>query len=1181
MGVIRMAASMARRFLLAPATAPLAAALLLAAAGSAARATDPAEDGAPPVDFQRQIRPLLADRCFTCHGPDDATREADLRLDVREAAFADRGGYAAVVPGASDDSELLRRVSDPDDPMPPRGAGEPLTADEVALVERWIDEGAPWSEHWAFVAPVRPEPPAVERADWPAGDVDRFVLARLEAAGLAPSPEAARETLARRVTLDLTGLPPALDELDAFLADDAPGAYERLVDRLLASPRFGEALAREWLDAARYGDTHGFHFDNERSLWPWRDWVIDAFNDNKPFDAFTVEQLAGDLLAGPTTDQLVATGFNRCNPTTGEGGLIEDEYLVRYAVDRVDTTATVWMGLTMGCAQCHDHKYDPISQREFYSFFAFFNSVDESANDGNALVPPPSVAVPSPEQAARKAELELAIAALEHELDGPLPAVDAAQAQWERDAAARERWLPLDPLLLESSGGSALRLLDDGSVLATGPNPERDTFTVVARVADARSLRALRLELLPDASFEEGGVGRAENGNVVLARIDCEVAPAAQPGALAPLAWSAAYADYEQMDFPARAAIDADPETGWAIDGRSDARVALFVAAAAPAFDGPAVVRVRLQHESRFARHVIGRFRLSVAADETLAPATLGPWRTLGPFEHESASAALAAQHDVDVASSAWTERADFGDGVANLLAGERCATYVHRTIESPEARALEVALGSDDGLAVLLNGELLLERDVLRPLAPDQERVRLPLRAGTNELVLKVANEAGGYGFRFRVVAEELGGLPLGVARVLALAPDARTDAERVRLRDHYRANHAPAWRERRAELDAERAALAALDAQVPRTMVMRERAEPRPARVLARGSYATPGDPVEPGVPSVLPPLESSDGARATRLELARWLVRPDHPLTARVAVNRAWLRYFGRGLVASAEDFGTRGAHPTHPELLDWLATEFVRSGWDVKALHRLIVTSATYRQSSRARPDAAALDPANALLARAPRLRLPAEAIRDGALAIGGLLVERVGGPSVRPYQPSGLWRVVAYPTSNTATFQRGEGDALWRRSLYTFWKRTSPPPTMALFDAPTRESCTVRRARTNTPLQALALMNDEQFVEAARTLAERMLRASGGDDAATAAHGFRLATSRAPDADEVAVLVRLARAQREELRADPAAAHALLAVGEAPVDESFDPVELAAWTLVASAILNLDETITRG
>jgi len=1160
--------------------------LLATCAGllASARAIEPAFEHAEPVDFARDIRPILADKCFLCHGPDEGTREADLRLDLAHAATEDRGGYAAIVPGDADASEVVLRILDDIDPMPPVKSDLALTDHEKALMRRWVEEGAEWQEHWSYVRPIRSAVPDVTTPGNSA--IDAFIRARLEVEGLTHSAEADRATLIRRVTLDLTGIPPTVREIDDYLADEAPGAYERVVDRLLASPRYGEARARAWLDAARYGDTHGFHLDNERTIWPYRDWVIRAYNDNKPFDEFTVEQLAGDLLPDPTLEQRVATGFNRCNPTTAEGGLIDAEYLVKYAVDRVETTSTVWLGTTMGCTVCHDHKFDPFTQKEFYELFAFFNSIDENASDGNARDPKPVVKVPDAEQTASLAAMAIELTGLGERMQAPMPDTDAAQAAWQRLALAEMsgRWQRTQVDTVTSSGGAEITRLEDDSWLVSGANPAKDTYEILGRVSGS-GLRALQLELLTDESFVGGGAGRATNANIVLTGVQVAIALDAEDAEFTDVALKSAWADFSQQDYNIVASIDGDPQTGWAIDARKEGRVALFFPAEPRSFEGGARIRVRLAHESVHSQHTIGRFRIATTEDASFGPARLGDWSTIGPFvgadRREVFDTAYGPEEGVDletpIREQSWTAHPEYADGAVHMLPGEISATYLVREIHSPSARNMAITLGSDDGIRVWLNGVEVLSNDVPRAVALDQERLQLRLEEGRNELLLKIANYGGGYGFAFRVEDEDVGGLPLDV--VHALQSGSEDPEQQAVLREHYRRAHSPEWRtldEARIAKESERTAL---DAMIPTTMVMQERAEPRPAHVLTRGQYDQLAEEVQRGVPAALPPLPAE--AEADRLALARWLVDPAHPLTARVTVNRLWMEMFGQGLVATAEDFGSRGSWPTHPELLDWLAVEFVESGWDVKAMLRLLVTSASYRQSARVTDELERLDPNNALYARGPRFRLGAEAVRDSALAVSGLLVEELGGPSVKPYQPPGLWKVVGYTSSNTANFVRDDGEALYRRSLYTFWKRTSPPPTMQIFDAPTRESCVVQRARTNTPLQALALLNDEQFVEAARGFAGRMLHEGGASTDERLRWGYRSATARSAGEEQLAVLQRVLEGARREFEADPDSARALLGVGESLPDPDLSPVELAAWTVLANTLLNLDAFVTRG
>ncbi|MHC4946917.1 MAG: DUF1553 domain-containing protein [Planctomycetota bacterium] len=1151
---------------------------------------------AAAVDFNRDIRPILSDRCFQCHGPDGAARQAGLRLDTPDGAFAPRrDDRAAVTPGDPAASLLLERITaaHADDRMPPPGSNKTLREDEIELLRRWIEAGATWQTHWSFVPPAPVPPPAVGDESWPRNPVDRFVLARLEAEGLAPADEATRETLLRRVTFDLTGLPPTLAEIDAFLADESPDAYERVVDRLLASPRYGERMAMAWLDVARYADTHGYHYDNERTMWPWRDWVIDAYNRNLPFDAFTVQQLAGDLLPGATLDQRIATGFNRNHGISWEGGIIPEEYLVEYVVDRVQTTSTAWLGLTVGCARCHEHKFDPVSQREFYEFAAFFNTIPEKGADGLEGNAVPLISAPVGDDATRLADLEAGIARLEEAYDAPRPELDEARARWERETAdAWERsWTILPPFAAKAAGGAELVPQDDGSVFAEGPHPQIETYEIVA-FTDLTDIRAIRLDAMADERLPRGGPGRAFHANYVLSELEVEIAPVADPAAAVPVELVAAHADHSQPGFFVGRTVDGSAETGWAVERArfGEDRVAVFVPRAPFGFESGTALRFRLRYDSPYRQHAMGRVRLAVTTDAALAaalaPCELGPWRLAGPFPAESAAAARATDFgpEASLDTVTWTPRPDLADGVVHALPEDRnAATYLHRTITSPDERRVVLSFGSDDALAVWVNREPAHASDAPRGAAPDQDLVTVRLRPGRNDLLVKVTNFDGPSAVYFEKRDDDGLDPPLPVMAKLQRAPDERGDDQRRELRDHYLAAHSDEARALLADLADRRAERDRLTAAIPTVMVMQEMDEPRPTFMLGRGRYDQPGEQVTPGVPGVLPGLPAD--APADRLGLARWLTDPGHPLTARVAVNRHWQMHFGRGLVDTPDDFGAQGSPPSHPALLDWLALELVRSGWDVKAMHRLIVTSATYRQSSAAPPALRARDPGNRLLARGPRFRLPAEMIRDAALAASGLLVERVGGPPVKPYQPEGLWKEVGsdFEAFSANVYRRGTGDDLYRRSMYTFWKRTLPPPALQTFDAPTRELCVVRRSRTNTPLQALVLMNDPTYVEAARFLAQRTLREvdDGAGALARAAFAFRVVTSRRPTPREVALLVGLYREQHAAFGKDPELVRGLLGVGDGTHPADLDRTELAAWTVVATTLLNLDEAITKG
>jgi len=1036
----------------------LASALILAGIARAGAAEGP--------DFGREILPILAENCFTCHGPDARARKADLRLDLKEGAL--RPEDPVIVPGQSDASELILRVAsdDPEEVMPPPGSGHKLTSRQVEALRRWVDSGAKWGRHWAFEPPRRAEPPATRDRTWPRNPVDRFVLARIEAEGLAPSPEADRPRLIRRVSLGLTGIPPTSEEVAAFLADPTPGAYDRLVDRLLASPRYGERMAMDWLDAARFADTNGYQNDFARTMWPWRDWVIGAFNRNQPFDRFLVEQVAGDLLPDASTAQKVATGFNRNNRTVTEAGSIEEEWRVENAVDRVETTTTAFLGLTMGCARCHDHKFDPISQREFYRFFAFFNSVNEKGvyteQRGNV---PPLLPLPGPEHRDRLARLGAAIADAERSAKQREADLPARQMAWERDRQAGPA--PTEPT------DWAVRLGLDGDLRRSGPGSEpayrgEGPPTWV----DGPSGRAIRLDGKPDSFVEAGpvdGLDRADRftyGGWVRPRGDGAVLSKMDEGQ--------AYLGLDLL-----------------IEG---GKVEVHLVHAWP--DDAIKVTTREVLPKDAWSHVL------VAYD--------GSGKASGVAVYvDGRPAAVDVQADKLSGTIATEQPLRLGRRTASIpLSGDLADLRVYRrTLPADEARAVA-------------------DRPAVEAARTPEDR-----RSGVQkDLLAKLLRST---------IAADLKGARDEVARL----------------------------RKERAESEKD----------VPSVMVMEELAKPRETFLLKRGQYDQPdkAQPVEPGVPANLPTLPSD--APRNRLGLAEWLASPENPLTARVAVNRIWQHHFGTGLVKTADNFGLQGEAPSDLELLDWLASEFVRSGWDVKAIHRLIVTTATYRQSSRADPALIARDPENRLLARGPRHRLAAEVVRDNALAITGLLVERVGGPSVKPYQPAGLWEELA-GGAGEGPYVQAKGADLYRRSLYTYRKRTVPHPALATFDAPSREVCQVRRARTNTPLQALELLNDVTYVEAARRLAGLMLAEGGATPDDRIAYAFRRALARDPSAREREVIGRgLGRYRRAF--ADPAEAERFLRHGESPPAPGADPSELAAYAATAAVILNLDETIS--
>jgi hypothetical protein len=1051
------------------------------------QAADPARSG---VDFDREVRPILSDNCFACHGPDDNQRQANLRLDTKEGTFADRGGYQVLIPGDAANSRLYQRISHEQEiaRMPPPGSERKLTPQQIETIRRWIDQGAAWEKHWSYVPPQRPELPAVAAVDGkprPRNPIDAFVLARLEKEGLKPSPEADKRTLLRRAAFDLTGLPPTPEEVKAFVEDTSNNAYEKAVDRLLKSPHYGERMAIQWLDLARYADTHGYHIDSYRQMWQWRDWVISAFNHNLPFDKFVLWQLAGDLLPNPTREQRLATAFNRNHMINFEGGAIPEEYHVEYVVDRVETTSTVFLGMTMGCARCHDHKYDPIKQKDFYRFFAFFNNVSDKGLDGirgNAI---PVMTLPSNEQETRLAELKKAITASQHAL--PDFELGKLRLSWEETAL---KTIPAPP-----AEGLVAHYELDGDVHDTSGHYHHGA--VQGKI-----------------SYADGRVGK-----------------------------SAAFGQETK-------AVELGPIGGF---GRGDA------------FSFAFWLRVTGRNETALLRKADSEngfrgYALIVDEVEPFPEQLKRGFHVRFRMAHRWPEDALEIQTKERLIQSDWYHIALTYDG-SGKAAGARLwvngkprgteTTHDALSGDIRNEQFLELARASVESFGGQIDDLRIYER-ALRPDEVEQLAVHEPIRA---------------------ILAATL-------ARGSAPPLAARTCEQEEQVRSYYMSHVVPQpYRETYAEWKKLKDERDQLEKSLPNVMVMDDMESPRDTFVLGRGDYRNKGEKVTAGVPAVLPPLP--DGAPANRLGLAKWLLDPGNPLTARVAVNRFWQTFFGTGLVRTAEDFGSQGEAPSHPELLDWLATEFVRSGWDVQAIQRLIVTSATYRQASRVTPDMLERDPENRLLARMSRFRLPAEVVRDNALAISGLMNAKIGGPSVYPYQPPGLWEEMAYGDIHTAQhYKPSHGADLYRRSLYTVWKRTVPPASLATFDAPDREKCTVRRARTNTPLQALVLLNDPTYVEASRLLAERMIREGGQDPAARVRRGYLLSLAREPAPSERDVLLTIAARQREEFQAHPDEARQLLGVGEHPPYGKLNPVELAAWTTVASTILNLDETITK-
>ncbi len=1012
------------------------------------------------VRYNRDIRPIMSDTCFKCHGP--GTLEAGLRLDVRDEALkAADSGETPIVPGKPDESELVRRVlsDDSGEVMPPPGANKTLSAEQKGLIRRWVEQGAPYEKHWSFEAPQKATPPAItpgpgERDS--RNPIDAFIADRLRREGLVMSPEADRETLIRRVALALTGLPPTVAEVDEFLSDTVADAYDKLVDRYLASERFGEGQARHWLDVARYADTHGLHLDNERQMWAYRDWVIGAFNRNLPFDQFTIEQLAGDLLPDATLDQLTATGFIRCNVTTGEGGSIDAEWVYRNAVDRAMTTAEAWMGLTAGCCVCHNHKFDPVAMKDFYSLYAFFHSAADPPLDGNALLTPPSLKLARPEDQQKLAEFDARIAAKQKQFDDQAAAIaytDPATSQPPPPAQTLEQvWLDDE-------------FPSGGRVFASPGHP-----TTYVTAAD----------------------GQVLSGQKAVKRVDKGLAQDVVEGT-------------SPLEIP--------PE------GK------LFANVWIEPQDPPKTLMLQYFKGGWLHRAVWGDYdAIDWGARNTTERVLIGPLPQPGQWARlEVEAAQLGLKAGDQVTGFALTQ---FGGTVFWDLVG--------------------VAGRSDP--------------------AADPRR----------SLLAWWKQQTG----------KDTPGVPGDLNQVLKAGPDMKPAPEvEKKLRDYYLQNICldtrPQLEPLAKELTAVKQQREDFDKSIPSTFIFRDLAQPRESFVMLRGNYNTPGDKVEPDVPAILPPLRKDDPARrANRLDLARWLVSPEHPLTARVTVNRFWQQLFGIGLVKTSYDFGSQGELPSHPELLDWLAVSFRESGWDVKQLLRQMVTSATFRQASRVTPELVQRDPENRLYARGPRFRLDAEQLRDNALFVSGLIQLQMGGRGVNPYQPPNIWEPVGFVGSNTANYRQDSGPALYRRSIYVFFKRTAPPPFMVNFDAPNREAFCTRRDRSNTPLQALQLMNDIQHFEAARGLAERMLSAGGGTAQERIAYGYRLVLARRPAPEEVAVVQALLEKQLARYQQAPEAAAKAIRNGESVPQAGLAEPELAAYTLVANLLLNLDETVTR-
>ena len=984
------------------------------------------------IDFNRDIRPILSENCYFCHGPDKNKRKADLRFDTHDGLFSTMKGHAVVVPGKPDQSELFLRVTDPDpnQRMPDPKSNKRLSDREIALLRKWIEQGAPWKGHWSYLPLSRPAAPEIHDPGFVKNDLDRFILAGLKDAGLRHAREADRVTLIRRVSFDLTGLPPKEEDVQAFVNDPSPDAYGKLVDRLLASPQYGERMAAWWLDLVRYADSIGYHSDNPMNVWPFRDYVINAFNSNKPFDQFTREQLAGDLLPGSTQEQKVASAYNRLIETTEEGGAQPKEYAVKYECDRVRNVSTVWMAGTMGCCQCHDHKFDPYSQKDFYSMAAFFADIQEAPTGRRE----PGMSVLNDSQATELKKFDDRIADLKKQLETQTPELASAQEQWQKHIQddAKVAWTVLEPASVKSRGGTELKPQPDGSILGA-KFPNKDTFTIAANT-DLTGITGVRLEALPDPSLPATGPGAAPNGNFVLTGFQVSL------GKGKPVKLVRASADHSQDSYPVASALQLNAASGWAVLPEiGKAHEAIFEPAEPIALKGTAKITFTLQFNSQFAQHEIGRFRISVTTSD--AP-------------------------------------------------GQR---------EVPPEN-LRAALKSD---------------------------------------------------------------------------PSSWTDVQRKDVGAYYR-TIAPVLQPVREQLAAAEKSKADFEAAVPKCLVSIS-GTPRVTRLLHRGNWQDDsGDVESPAVPHFLTqPRVHKD--RLTRLDLADWLVSPENPLTARVVVNRLWKMYFGIGICKNLDDLGSQGEAPTDPELLDYLACEFVRSGWDIKHVVRLMVTSGAYRQSSQATADDQRIDPFNRLYSHQSHFRLEAEMVRDNALEISGLLSLKMGGPSVKPYQPAGYWDALNFPTR---TYEADKGENQYRRGVYTWWQRTFTHPSLLAFDAPTREEGACERTQSNIPQQALVLLDDPTYVEAARVFAARILREGGSNTTDRFDWAYETALNRKPRPEEVDVLSGLLARHLAEYTQDKESAKKLIATGDSEVPKDLNVSELAAWTSVARVILNLSETITR-
>jgi hypothetical protein len=1142
---------------------------------------------APPpatVDFGRDIRPILSKNCFACHGQDNAHRAARLRLDRRASATKTlKSGATPIVPGAPAKSELVRRITATDEAerMPPKETGNHLTRVQMALLQRWIEQGAPYAEHWSFVKPQRPQLPEVKSRSWPRNGLDYFVLARLDREGLQPSAEADRFTLLRRASLDLRGLPPTPQEVDAFARDTSPDAYEQAIDRFLKDPAYGERWARMWLDLARYADSAGYGSDPLRTIWRYRDWVIDAYNRNLPYDQFTIEQIAGDLLPHPTLGQKMATAFHRNTMTNTEGGTDREEFRVAAVKDRVDTTLEVWMGLTMGCAKCHSHKYDPITQPEYYQFYAFFNQTADADRPDES----PVLEAPLPAQLEQLRQIDARMAVLQKQLDTPTPQLAREQEKWEAELRTKTEWHILKPTAMKTESGAAIQLLPDGSLRVQGAQAKNDVYTLTTRI-DLKDFTALRLESLPDPGLPGGGAGRAADGNFVLSRLSAEITPVDKKT-------SGLIGRFVRVDLPGESRILSLAEVQvW----RGDKNLARQGKASqiSTDFDGRAELAIDGNTNGDY----------FAALSTTHTRQEKDPWWEVKLAEN--------AQVDRIVL---WN-RTDGGlqprlsGARVSLLDNDRRVVWSQIVTQAPQRdRELfpdgrqAVDFGASDTRADFAQDKFPAQEAVLARQLKETGWAVGPRQKERHEAVfLSTRYSSGPFGaaglvdltvrleHRYKRPNYTLGHFRLSVTNSPALVRRAALAADVQTILDIPVAQRSPAQREALARaFRKEAASLRPILDQLAKLSNMRPQGLPtlpvmvelpldqrRETHLMNKGNFLSLGDKVEPAVPAAFHPFPSD--APKNRLGVAKWLVDPNNPLTARVAANRYWAQLFGTGLVETEEDFGTQGELPTHPELIDWLATEYVRLGWDTKAFLRLVVTSATYRQTSKVTADLVAKDPRNRLLTRGPRFRLEAEMVRDQALALSGLLSRKMHGRSVYPPQPPGLWQAAF---NGQRTWATSQGEDRYRRGLYTFWRRTVPYPSMATFDAPSREICSLRRIRTNTPLQAFVTLNDPVYVEIAQALARRIVKEGGSTVKERARYGLQLCLARPPQPEQVRQVAALFQTEHEHYRQYAKDASALATEPLGPLPQGMQADELAAWTVVANVLLNLDGVLTKG